>query len=102
MVLLSPPPLVAFMGFAAEMMQFELRVILRDVNFQVEVRSEINHQIAARFRDAGIPFTSAHRDYLKRIADEHAAEAEALAQEAAQIAAVEAILTAPLPAGKPK
>lgn len=102
MVLLSPPPLVAFMGFAAEMMQFELRVILRDVNFQVDVRSEINHQIAARFRSEAIPFTSAHRDHLKRIADEQAAEAEALAQEAANIAAVQAVLDTDRSTGKPK
>ena len=42
-----------------------------------------------------------HDEHLG-IVDQGAAEAEALAQEAAQIAAVEAILTAPLPAGKPK
>ena len=98
LVLLSPPPLVAFMGFTGEVMSFEIRVILRDVNFQVEVRTEINHQIAERFRAADIPFTSAQRDYLKRVADEAGAEAEAAAEEAAHIAAVEAILGAPLPA----
>lgn len=97
LVLLSPPPLIAFMGFTGEFMAFEIRVILRDVNFQIEVRSEINHQIAERFRTDKIPFTNAQRDYLKRVADEAVAEAEKLAEEAANIAAVEAILAAPLP-----
>ena len=97
LVLLSPPPQVVFMGFQGEMMLFEIRVILRDVNFQIEVRTEINHQIAERFRAAGVPFTHLHRDYLKRVADEAAAEEEAVAEEAANIAAVEAILGAPLP-----
>ena len=97
LVLLSPPPQVVFMGFQGEMILFEIRVILRDVNFQIEVRTEINHQIAERFRAAGVPFTHLHRDYLKRVADEAAAEEEAVAEEAANIAAVEAILGAPLP-----
>lgn len=97
LVLLAPPPTIAFIGAVGDVLQFEIRVILRDVNFQVAVKTEINHQIAERFRQEGIPFTANHRDYLKRRADEAAADAEAKAEEAANIAAVEAILGAPLP-----
>jgi len=80
LVLLSPPPVVALMGFTAEVMTFELRMILRDVNFLVETRSEINHQIAQRFAEEGIVFSNAHRDYLKARADE-AAQAAVDAEE---------------------
>ena len=83
LVLLSPPPIVALMGFGAEVMTFEVRMILRDVNFLVETRSEINHQIARRFTDEGIVFSNAHRDYLKVRADE-AAQAALDAVEWAQ------------------
>ena len=83
LVLLSPPPVVALMGFTTEVMNFELRMILRDVNFLVETRSEINHQITRRFAEEGVVFSNAHRDYLKLRADE-AAQATLDAAEWAQ------------------
>ena len=99
LAILTPPPIIALMGFTGELMNFEIRVIVRDIYFQVAVRSEINHQIAERFHAEGILFTNAHRDYLKRLADEAAAEAEAAAEEQANLDAVQAFLS-PQPAPK--
>jgi small-conductance mechanosensitive channel len=54
LAILNPPPLVVFAGYTTNQMTFELRIILRDVNFGVQVRSELYHQIMARFREEGI------------------------------------------------
>ncbi len=54
LVLLNPPPVVALMGFNNDGQLYEIRMILRDVNFNVQVRSEVNHQIRERFIAEGI------------------------------------------------
>jgi potassium-dependent mechanosensitive channel len=70
LAILTPPPIVALMGFGAEAINFELRIILRDVNFLIQVRTEINHQIAARFAAAGIDMSPQARDLRLRMAEE--------------------------------
>ncbi len=62
--LMNPAPVIALMGFGPEMMNFEMRIILRDVNAQLTVRNEINHQIAERFSQEGIAFSTAQATAL--------------------------------------
>ncbi len=54
LVLEDPAPVVLFMGFSACTMDFEIRCWLRDVNFSLSARSDMNFEIVDRFREAGI------------------------------------------------
>jgi potassium efflux system protein len=54
MCILTPPPIVALMGFNLDGVNFEIRMILRDTNFQLSVRSDVNHAILRRFAEEGI------------------------------------------------
>ena len=66
MVLANPPPSVVFIGIGASTYDFEIRAILRDVNWMLVVKNDINHAIVERFAEANIEMAFPQLDVWMR------------------------------------
>ncbi|MFD1883281.1 DUF3772 domain-containing protein [Paracoccus pacificus] len=68
--LINPPPSVLFRAFGPDSLNFEIRMILSDINQGISIHSRMNHEILKRFEAAGIDIPFTQRDIYIRNARE--------------------------------
>jgi potassium efflux system protein len=69
MVAKSPPPQVLFLRFGESSLDFELRAWVNDVDYRLQVISELHQGIDRRFREASIEIAFPQRDLHLRSID---------------------------------
>jgi small-conductance mechanosensitive channel len=99
LMLRRPAPYVLFRGFGADALEFEIRGILRDVNWILNVQSDINFEIARRFSEAGVQVPFKQADIKLKNPDEIATALAALNAGRAAGPDAETPETAPRAAG---